>query len=186
MNDNYDRIIFPDHQYNLTAPRDRFIPDMAEYFPGSEDKLVKYLNMVDGAVKSGRNYFTNKALPKWISALTYSRMTRKYFKYSDRTTRDVIMDIFNDEKILGVLSGQWGDYGLPPSKSSFAMHSAVVRHYLNGGNYPIGTSRKIAETAVDHLEAMGGSIYVDTLGLTTVGYYFIDRGIHINTSTHGL
>ena len=29
MDDNYDRIIFPDRQYNLTAPRDRFIPDMA-------------------------------------------------------------------------------------------------------------------------------------------------------------
>ena len=161
MDDNYDRIIFPDQQYNLTAPRDRFIPDMASYFPGTEDKLAKYLEMVDSAVKSGQNYFSNKAQPGWISTLTYGRMTRKYFKYSDRTTRDVIMEIFNDEEILGVLSGQWGDYGLPPGQSSFAMHSMVVRHYLNGGNYPIGTSRKIAETAVDYLEDMGGKLYVN-------------------------
>ena len=161
MDDNYDRIIFPDRQYNLTAPRDRFIPDMAAYFPGTEDKLAKYLEMVDSSVKSGQNYFSNKAQPRWISALTYSRMTRKYFKYSDRTTRDVIMEIFNDEEILGVLSGQWGDYGLPPGQSSFAMHSMVVRHYLNGGNYPIGTSRKIAETTVDYLEDMGGKLYVN-------------------------
>jgi len=36
-----------------------------------------------------------------------------------------------------------------------------VRHYLNGGNYPIGTSRKIAETSSDYLESMGGKIYVN-------------------------
>jgi len=161
MDDNYDRIIFPDRQYNFTAPRERFIPDMVEYFPGTEDKLIKYLNMVDGAVKSGQNYFANKALPGWFSNLTYGSMTKKYFQYSNRTTRDVIMEIFNDEKILGVLSGQWGDYGLPPAQGSFAMHAMVVRHYLNGGNYPIGTSRKIAETAVEHLESMGGKLYVN-------------------------
>ena len=160
MDNNYDRIIFPDRHYNLNAPRERFIPDMVKYFPGTEDKLVKYLDMVDTAVKSGRNYFANKALPRIISNLTYRKMTRKYFSYSDRTTRDVIMDIFNDEQMLGVLSGQWGDYGLPPGKSSFAMHATVVRHYLNGGNYPVGTSRRIAETAVEYLESLGGKLYV--------------------------
>lgn len=161
MNNNYDRIIFPDRQYNLNAPRERFIPDMAKYFPGCEDKLVKYLDMVDSSVKSGMNYFSNKALPIWVSNLTYGRMTKKYFRYSDITTREVIMEIFNDENILGVLSGQWGDHGLPPGQSSFAMHSAVVRHYLNGGNYPIGTSRKIAETAVEYLESMDGKLFVN-------------------------
>ena len=160
MDDNYDRIIFPDKEYNLTAPRERFIPDMAEYFPGTEDKLVKYLEMVDASVRSGRNYFGNKALPGWLPSLSYRFMTKKYFKYSDRITKDVLMEIFNDKKMLGVLCGQWGDYGLPPTQSSFAMHAAVVRHYLNGGNYPVGTSRQIAETASDNLENMGGKLYV--------------------------
>ncbi|MDP6570617.1 MAG: FAD-dependent oxidoreductase, partial [Candidatus Marinimicrobia bacterium] len=71
------------------------------------------------------------------------------------------MEIFNDEKILGVLTGQWGDHGLPPAQSSFAMHAMVVRHYLDGGNYPVGTSRRIAETAVDYLQSMGGELYVN-------------------------
>ncbi len=98
MDDNYDRIIFPDKEYNLTAPRERFIPDMAEYFPGTEDKLVKYLEMVDASVRSGRNYFGNKALPGWLPSLSYRFMTNKYFKYSDRITKDVLMEIFNDKK----------------------------------------------------------------------------------------
>ena len=56
MDDNYDRIIFPDQEYNFTAPRDRFIPDMIEHFPGIEDKLVTYLDIIDSCVKSGQNY----------------------------------------------------------------------------------------------------------------------------------
>mgnify|MGYP002037204551 CR=1 FL=1 len=96
-----------------------------------------------------------------LGKFTYNKMSRPFFKHSDRTTREVIMEIFNDEKILGVLAGQWGDHGLPPSESSFAMHSMVVRHYLDGGNYPIGTSRRIAETAVDYLQSLGSELYVN-------------------------
>ena len=161
MEDNYDRIIFPDKQYNFVAPREKFIQDMAGYFPGTEDKMRRYIQVVDEAVKSGQSYFANKALPNWLGNFTYNKMTRKFFSHSDKTTREVIMDIFDDETILGVLSGQWGDHGLPPRYSSFAMHAMVVRHYLDGGNYPIGTSRRIAETAVDYLESMGGALYVN-------------------------
>lgn len=161
MDDNYDRIIFPDASYNFVAPREQFIMDMAGYFPGTEDKMRRYIQRVDKAVKSGQSYFANKALPNWMGRFTYNKMSRPFFSHSDRTTREVIMEIFNDEKILGVLTGQWGDHGLPPAQSSFAMHAMVVRHYLDGGNYPVGTSRRIAETAVDYLQSMGGELYVN-------------------------
>jgi all-trans-retinol 13,14-reductase len=161
MSDNYDRIIFPDKHYNFISPREQFLENMIKYFPGSEDKFLKYLNLIDYSVKNGKSYFSNKALPSFLGSLTYKKMTNNFFKYSSQTTRDVIMDIFDDEVILGVLTGQWGDHGLPPSKSSFAMHAMVVRHYLDGGNYPVGTSRRIAETAVDYLEKLGGEVYVN-------------------------
>ena len=41
------------------------------------------------------------------------------------------------------------------------MHSFVARHYLDGANYPTGTSRKIAETISDLIEKNGGSLYVN-------------------------
>ena len=161
MNDNYDRIIFPDRHYNFNAPYTRFIDDMVEYFPGTRDKFQKYLQMINASVKNGLPFYANKALPNWLSRLTYNKMANPFHKYSDISTREVIMNIFNDEQILGVLTGQWGDYGLPPSQSSFAMHALVVRHYLDGGNYPIGTSRRIAETITDYIEKMDGEIYVN-------------------------
>ena len=161
MDNNYDRIIFPDCTYNFNAPYTRFIDDMVEYFPGTRDKFEKYISLINSSVKSGLPYFANKALPNWLSRITYSKMSNPYHQFSDVTTREAIMEIFNDETILGVLTGQWGDHGLPPSQSSFAMHAMVVRHYLDGGNYPIGTSRRIAETATDNIEQLGGKVYVN-------------------------
>ncbi len=161
MSDNYDRIIFPDKHYNFFAPKERFLENMIDYFPGNEEKFIKYLSLIDYSVKNGKSYFANKAMPNLLGHFTYKKMTNNFFKYSGQTTRDVIMDIFDNETILGVLTGQWGDYGLTPSKSSFAMHAMVVRHYLDGGNYPTGTSRRIAETSVKHLEKLGGKVYVN-------------------------
>ena len=161
MDDNYDRIIFPDQQFNFISPRSHFIEQMVEYFPESKRKILEYINQIDESVKSSQKYFGNKALPKLLSQITYMPMTNKFFKYSNKTTKEVIMNIFNDKKILGVLTGQWGDYGLPPGESSFAMHAMVVRHYLDGASYPIGTSRRISETASNYLESLGGELYVN-------------------------
>ena len=72
------------------------------------------------------------------------------------------MELFNDEEILGVLSGQWGDYGLPPGQSSFAMHCAIATHYLDGANYPVGGSGSISESIVPVIEKHGGQLFIST------------------------
>ena len=161
MDDNYDRIIFPDQSYNFVAPRSRFIEDMIKYFPKEERAILKYIDLLDSVAKSSRSYFSQKAFTGFLDKISYPLMTRKFFKYSDKTTLDVLKSLTDDKKLIGVLTGQWGDYGLPPSRSSFAMHSFVVRHYLDGANYPTGTSRKIAETISDLIEKNGGSLYVN-------------------------
>ena len=60
---------------------------------------------------------------------------------------------------MGVLTGQWGDYGLPPKRSSFVMHAGVVQHYLDGGNYPAGGSGQIAANIVPVIRNNGGEIF---------------------------
>ena len=161
MDDNYDRIIFPDKSYDFVAPRSRFIEDMIKYFPKEERAILKYIDLLDSVAKSSRSYFSQKAFTGFLDKISYPLMTRKFFKYSDKTTLDVLKSLTDDKKLIGVLTGQWGDYGLPPSRSSFAMHSFVARHYLDGANYPTGTSRKIAETISDLIEKNGGSLYVN-------------------------
>ena len=161
MDKNYDRIIFPDRFYNFIEPRQRFIDDMIGYFPNEEKAILSYMKLLDDVVRSARPYFANKAMPTFLGGITYPFMSKNFFKYSDKTTYDVLSSLTNNEKLIGVLTGQWGDYGLPPKKSSFAMHAFVAKHYLDGANYPTGSSRRIAETISDTIEKNGGSLAVN-------------------------
>tara|TARA_S200000501_G_C20214354_1_gene478703 strand:- start:94 stop:450 length:357 start_codon:yes stop_codon:yes gene_type:complete len=104
------------------------------------------MTLLNKSVQSAKSFFTNKALSDPIGLLLYPFICKIFFNYSDRITYDVLKEIINDQKLIGVLTGQWGDYGLPPKKSSFAMDSLVADHYLGRENYPNGSSRKIAET----------------------------------------
>jgi|TARA_B110000495_G_scaffold149655_1_gene132529 all-trans-retinol 13,14-reductase len=161
MDDNYDRIIFPDKSYDFIAPQKIFIETLSIQFPGEEEAIRGYVNLLHEQVKSGKGYFASKALPKWLAPFLRNSMTKKFFKNADKSTKEVLKQFTQNEKLIGVLTGQWGDYGLPPERSSFAMHAMVARHYLDGGNYPVGGSRMIAEYATDLIESLGGKIVVN-------------------------
>jgi hypothetical protein len=60
-----------------------------------------------------------------------------------------------------VLTGQWGDYGLPPAESSFGIHAIVTHHYFEGGFYPVGGARAIAAAIVPRIESLKGAVVVD-------------------------
>jgi len=57
-----------------------------------------------------------------------------------------------------VLTAQWGDYGLPPAQSSFAIHATVAEHYFGGASYPVGGAGAIAGSMVPLIEAQGGCV----------------------------
>ena len=172
MDKNYDRIIFPDMSYDFVAPREKFVEDMIAYFPKEERAIISYMNLLDQVSNNARSYFANKALPGILGTISYPFMTRKFFSFSDRTTLDVLSSLTSDQRLIGVLTGQWGDHGLPPKKSSFAMHAMVARHYLDGGNYPTGSSRRIAETISDLIEKKEGVLAVNA----TVSRIKIENG----------
>ena len=84
-------------------------------------------------------------------------MRKPFYKYSDKTTYEVLREITDNEELIKVLTGQYGDYGLPPKQSSFSMHASVARHYFDGGSYPIGGSSQIVKTIDPVIEAGGGT-----------------------------
>jgi len=152
MDPNYDRIIFPDKEYDFIAPKEKFEETMCSYFPNDTNAIKTYLTEIRNSVKSGRSFFANKAMPGMLQRISYPFMSHTFFKYANQTTKQLITNLSSNPKLLGVLTGQWGDYGLPPSQSSFYMQSIVANHYLNGGNYPASGSVKIAQTVRKNLE----------------------------------
>jgi all-trans-retinol 13,14-reductase len=103
-------------------------------------------------------FFSERSMPVWVSSIFGKMMKKGFLKYSSRTTYDVLRELTSDDKLISVLCAQCGNYGLPPRKSSFAIHAVVVDHYLEGGSYPVGGSGSIHKYMVDTLEKNNGRI----------------------------
>ena len=173
MSDNYDRIIFPDRSYNFVAPKETFIETMKGYFPNNTSDIDRYIELVEKVSKTSMNYFSAKALSGISEMLLRGYLTRNFLKYSNMTTHEALSTITSNNKLIAVLTGQWGDYGMPPKESSFVMHCMIANHYFDGANYPVGGSKMIAETIVPVIEKNGGEV-VKSCGVDKV---WIENGI---------
>ena len=111
-------------------------------------------------MKTSKNYYISKAISPFLNALLGKFLKAPFYKFSDKTTDEVLRSLTKNETLIKVLSGQYGDYGLPPKQSSFSMHASVARHYFDGGNFPVGGSSQIVKTIAPVIAASGGTILV--------------------------
>lgn len=158
MGEVYDRIIIGDNSYDFVKGYENFRAKLHGYFPGEKDAIDRYLAKVTSTVKKAQLYFAEKAVPPFLSSLLGGLMRRPVLKEATRTTREVLEEITQNQELIAVLTGQFGDYGLVPSKSSFFIHSMVVAHYFRGAAYPVGGSGRIAETILPVIERAGGEV----------------------------
>lgn len=164
MPEVYDRAVFgaagQETVYDFPAGRENLKSKLKGYFPGEETAIDRYFDRVDEVARASRGYFMEKALPPAPAALAAPFLRRKFLKLSDKTTWEVLSSLTKNEKLIGVLTTQYGDYGLPPRQSSFAIHAIVARHYYEGGSYPVGGAASIAESIFPVIEAAGGRVLV--------------------------
>jgi all-trans-retinol 13,14-reductase len=173
--DVYDRIELGTRGYDFVSGKERFIETMGKAFPNERDAIATYVDLVKTTTKRGSAFFMSRSLPSIVSAVTSALTGRGFSELASRTTRDVLLDLTKNEELIGVLTGQYGDYGLPPSRSSFAMHAALVSHYLGGGFYPIGGASVFAEGIAPLIEENGGHLAVSA----EVTSIIIERGIAV-------
>ena len=75
-----------------------------------------------------------------------------------QTTQHYLDRHFQDDKLKALLVSQWGDYGLPPARSSFGIHGVIVSHYFHGAWFPVGGAEAIADTIIPVIEQSGGLV----------------------------
>lgn len=158
MGDVYDRIIIDDRTYDFVKGRERFREKLHGYFPKETRAIDEYLEKIRATSKKGQLFFAEKAMPGLVSSVFGGLMRRPVLKEARVTTRQVLESLTQDQELIGVLTGQWGDYGLVPAESSFFIHALVATHYLKGAAYPIGGASQIAATILPVIEAAGGEV----------------------------
>lgn len=157
MGDVYDRVYFGEKEYPFSKGTRAFKEMLFKEFPGEEEAIEKYLKLLFEVNAANKTYYMEKVMPKFIRTIASGWMRSKLQKFYSKTTYDTIRELTSNEKLIGVLSAQFGDYGMPPKQSSFAIHGVVARHYLNGGAYPVGGSAEIFKTMAPLIVKSGGN-----------------------------
>lgn len=160
MDEEYDRLIFPDKEYSFVSGRESLKEKLMQDFQKKEDResISNYLHIIKSVTDAGTSLCMARALPNFLNSLSFNYLLKKANLYSKKTTLDALKSITNNPKLMGVLTGQYGNYGLPPAQSSFLVHGVVSYHYLEGGNYPVGGGSAIADTITSEIEARGGQV----------------------------
>ncbi len=161
MGDIYDRVIIDRDVYDLPKGRRNLREALVSWFPDEVAAIDGYFDAVRSAVSASLPFQASKTLPAAIGAVVGPLLRRNYWRWSDRTTREVLEDLTDNQRLIAVLTAQCGDYGLPPAESSFAIHALVAHHYFRGGYYPIGGSGAIAESIIPVIERAGGTVLIN-------------------------
>jgi all-trans-retinol 13,14-reductase len=158
MPEVYDRLLIAGQRFEFAAGLERFREGLKGSFPGEVRAIDRYIAAVLKCNRASGLYYAEKAIPGPLAALVGGLMRAPYLRWARRTTREVLEELTANRELTGVLTGQWGDYGLPPAKSSFAVHATIAEHYFGGGSYPVGGAGSIAAAMVPLIEAAGGSV----------------------------
>lgn len=156
----YDRIVFGDKHYNFTAGEKNLKAMLKENFPSAADTkaIDDYFALLHKVEKISIGYYAEKVIPPFLAKLFGTFLRRKVLRWSDQTTLDVLHTLTDNEKLISVLTAQYGDYGLLPSQSSFYMHALLANHYMDGAGYPVGGAGNIAATVTPVIEENGGAV----------------------------
>jgi all-trans-retinol 13,14-reductase len=161
MPDVYDRMVIGDRTYDFVSGMERFRTRMKGYFPEEAAAIDGYIAAIQAVQKAIDPYFMEKAIPGPIAYLIGGFLRMPFLRWADRTTAEVLRSLTKNEELIGVLTAQWGDYGLPPGQSSFGVHAMIAHHYFEGASYPVGGANRIAEAIAPVVERAGGKIVVN-------------------------
>jgi all-trans-retinol 13,14-reductase len=159
MDAHYDRFFIGDNVYDAVAGREAFRDNLVGYFPREAAAIDRYMALLGEVSRGMRTFALDRTLPPWAAAVAGPFLRSRLPRSFDRTTWEVLSELTSDPELIAVLTGQWGDMGLPPKRSSFVIQALIAKHYLHGGFYPVGGAWRIADTIMPRIRATGGEVF---------------------------
>lgn len=157
----FEKFIYPDFQFTVPSNKEEYIEKLCKLFPKESVAIKQYFHDIQRAVNWAEKRMVAELVPKFIGFFVRLWNDRTE-KLALATTKSYLDSHFHDPKLKALLVSQWGDYGLPPGKSAFVIHSIIVNHYLEGAVYPEGGASSIAKAAQPIIESNGGICLLNT------------------------
>lgn len=155
----YDHFLLGEERIDFPKGLEPLKERLKSRFPGEAGGIDGYFRDLTGMMENLNKLDQMKGAR---DALRASGSILTVFKWFRKTGMDLISAHISDPLLKGVLSGQSGDHGLPPSMVSAFVHAGITYHYLNGGYYPLGGAFAIPRAFVRALKRAGGDIRLRT------------------------
>jgi phytoene dehydrogenase-like protein/ferredoxin-NADP reductase len=181
MTDEFERFLYPGLHFAVPSDPARYLQRLVARFPDEAPAIRSYFRDLRAVASWHVLGIQQQFLPQPLAFL-FAQWRRLGAAKATQTTADYLRRHFRSPELRALLASQWGDYGLPPGESAFALHALVVDSYLKGASFPQGGAGRIARTFETGIEASGGAIKVShevtailTEGGRAVGVRAIDR-----------
>lgn len=159
MPDEFERFVYPGLDFAVPSDAQRFEQRLVERFPDEARSIRRYFRDIRAVERWTTLGFMRGMVPRPVEPVLRV-LQRLSGGKATQTTRNYLEAHFRAPLLRALLASQWGDYGLPPSRSAFAIHAQIVAHYLRGAWFPEGGSGRIARTIEKGIERAGGVIRV--------------------------
>jgi phytoene dehydrogenase-like protein len=168
MQDPFEVFQFPGLKFEVPSDPNVYLQKLVDLFPNEQQQLRNYFRDVELSALS----LQDRSLP-FLGRLGYHKhVARHYFDIAMQPLKAYLDSCFQDNRLKGLLASQWGDYGLPPKRASFGIHSLTVQHYLRGGYYPVGSSSTLSDAVKTVVKDAGGELKVNN----TVKKILVENG----------
>ncbi|NQU31386.1 MAG: NAD(P)/FAD-dependent oxidoreductase [Anaerolineae bacterium] len=157
--DGYDHIVIGDKQYDFPKGKENLVDKLKEYFPHEAEGIDGYIDTAEKMIQSMGNLGKVK---NPASAVKAAGGAVSIMRWATRSGQDFIEHFITDPILRGILGGQAGDHGMPPSEVSAFVQAGILNHYFNGGYYPLGGAFAIPRAFLRELKQAEGEIRLKT------------------------
>jgi phytoene dehydrogenase-like protein len=155
----YDHIFIGSERFDFPKGKANLAAYLKDRFPKEQIGIDGYLTAVSDLME-GAGLLSRAGNPRNLPGLMGH--SGSLLRWATRTGQDLIDHYVSDPVLKGVLAGQAGDHGLPPSQVSAFFHAGITEHYFEGGYYPRGGGFAIPRAFVRALERAGGELRLQT------------------------
>lgn len=156
----FETFIYPDLTFTMYGNEKKFRDDLIARFPDEAKAIRLYFRDIKKVSLWFVCDFLSRFLPLPLKIPV--SLARMLFENLALMPTEQYMKRFNDKQLRSILTSQWGNYGLPPSQSTFMIHGLIVNHFINGGYYPEGGADKIAKNILPRIVNGGGEAIVNS------------------------
>jgi phytoene dehydrogenase-like protein len=156
----FEKFVYPDFTFDVPDDETGYRQALIARYPHERAAIEAYFRDLRAVSGWFGAQILAQAVPGIMATLIrIASRPRRALALS--TTAAYLDERVRDPQLKAVLASQWGDYGLPPSESAFAIHALVAASYLGGGYYPIGGAGTIARSVAEIVAAHGGQCLVN-------------------------